>query len=104
MPVSTVVSIAASWPTAPAGVRGYPVGTPDGPCSVAGGTASALDCAVAGTPDLLAVGSTCGIGAAAISSRHTGPVDGRALVCTVTGTAGPAPVNDSTASEMRKAS
>ena len=59
---------------------------------------------MAGTPGLLAVGSTRSIGAAATWSRHVGPVDGGAVASTLLGAAGAGPVSESTARRMREAS
>src|SRR5690349_18148336 len=82
MPATTVVSIAASWPTAPAGVRGYPVGTAAGPSVVAGGAWNVGPGVAAGVPPRAASGPTWSIGARATCSRRAGPLEGLASVVT----------------------
>ena len=71
MAVSTVVSMAASCPTAPAGVWGNPAGTPAGPAVVAGGTSSGSASRAVGVPPRAAAASTASIGAAATASRRS---------------------------------
>ena len=82
MPATTVVSIAASCPTAPAGVRGYPVGTAAGPSLVAGGAWNVGPGVAAGVPPRAASGPTWSIGAEASWSRRAVPLATPALVVT----------------------
>src|ERR1035437_8172564 len=100
IPCSTVVSIAASWATAPSEVRGKPAGTEAGPCRVDAGMVIVGPATAAGVETRLSAGPTASMGADSIWSRRAappaawGPGPGAGWAAAVAGTALAVPVAD----------
>src|SRR5665647_2803956 len=98
IPSITVVSIAASWATAPCGVRGKPAGTEAGPCRVDAGMVIVGPATAAGVAARLSAGPTASMGADAISSRLAAPPaawgPGAGCAAAVAGTGLAVPVED----------